>query len=178
MGFLLGLLPYLAAGLALFGAYRGVQNWCNDACKDARAETVAAVNELADYKAQQARIVAAMSAAWDKTRQESDSHARETEQARAAQFTTLEERAKAVAATGGLRFSAGAIRVFDDARAAASAPAAGPAAKPAEAAPAPAGSAEEYVVALHAWIGVCRDRVSEWEQFYKGLQDGSARTGN
>lgn len=106
---------------------------------------------------------------WAAQVDKTEAASRQTETNRAQTFAALQDRAGRIAAPS--RLSPDAVRLSDDARSAASGQAAGPAAKPAETAPAPSRSTEEFIVSLYEWAGSCKARVSEWEQFYKGLQN-------
>jgi hypothetical protein len=171
MAFLLPLLlralPYIAAALAIFGAYE----WAYHRGVNHEHEKVVALQAEFDlYRAKEAAIVAGLATQWDKARQDVEAKAVELETQRGKTFAALQDRAKALAEVSRIKFSADAVRLFDDARASAAAPPSGPPAKSAETAPAPAGSAEEFVVAMYGWAAECRARVGDWETFYKGLQ--------
>jgi hypothetical protein len=154
-------------------------------------------------KAQKAAAIAALASAWDAERQRADEASRQLEGERRAAFTALAASARNLpAADARIRVPESAVRVLDDAVAAANRGLAGPAGDAARAA---AGSAEGAVRAdpgkgaadgraaaendgstsvgmLTSWgVGAaelyrsCRDRVGALITFYDGLRAAQAK---
>jgi hypothetical protein len=107
---------------------------------------------------------------WADQVQKVEAPAIKQEETHAQEFAQLQNDARLAASHSPAHFSGISIGVFDRARSAASGAASRSPSQPQEAPAANPASAEEFVVSLYDWIGVCKARVDEWEQFYAGLQ--------
>ncbi len=112
---------------------------------------------------------------WATQVDKTESVARQTENNRAQTFAKLLQEARASGFATGVRYSDAELRLYRRAYLAARGALAESAPKPAETPAASTGTAE-FVVSLYAWIGECKSRVSEWSEFYRGLQAGTEQT--
>lgn len=186
-GFAITLILYALAALAVLAAVGAivwkVQHWCNAACKDAQAETVAAVAraEAAEAAIDRAKKeTARVTLAWAADSVAAQTRAIEAKGERDVRFAPIHNAARGLpAADARVRIPDSAVGVLDRAVDAGNAtitrPAAG-AADQARATPAdPAGVVD--VAGLTAWgvqvaqqYAACADQVTGWQTFYGGLQ--------
>lgn len=113
-----------------------------------------------------------LSLLWNEARQRADDAADKQTNVRTQQAVALDHRAATLGAVSGIRFGDDAIRLFNDARRAAegSGDQVGTPGKLDQATAAAAASAEEYIVKLNEWAGVCIDRDKEWNQYTSELE--------
>ncbi len=159
----LGLALAVVAALA-YGYHRVAEHFREEGRSELRPEIAELRASIAATQQRATALALLWSSQVDKT--ETASHLAESN--RAQTFASLQKEAAAVP-HGHL----GGISLFDRARSAASGEATGPAPQPDQATPAPASSAEEFVVAMYAWAGECRARVMDWAEFYYRLQDAT-----
>ncbi len=177
------LIPWIIRGVGVLavmavigvGWYKA-EHWCNAACRDLKDNVVSLQAGIAERDASIAltqKRAADLAMLWSHQVDKTENATHIAEASRVQEFGKLATAAQSIPAGARAHFGGVAIGVFDDSRRGASGEATGSAAKPAEAAPAPASSAEEFVVSLYEWAAVCRARVDEWSQFYAGLQAAS-----
>lgn len=163
----------LLVGLFLWGCWHKLNTWCNGACVDARHDVVSLKADVAERDASIARTqerATALALLWSGQVDRTENAAHIAETSRNEEFRKLADRARAIGADGVPHFGGLSRKLFNDAADLASgSQAPGPAAQPPEATAADT-TPTEFVVSLYDWIGTCKARVDEWEQFYKGLQ--------
>lgn len=142
-----------AVGGAIYGAYRHVENWCNDACK---AQTERADTLQAEKKQAQDRATA-LALKWAEQVDKTEVAAKARREANDVTFASLKNRARSLPVRGTLTLGRDTQRLLLDASRAANA--ATPAAKPyegADAVPAPSESASVIVIderdLANSWI--------------------------
>ncbi len=182
-GLPIGLLIRVGAALALAAALAwGYHLMAEHFREQGRAELRPEIATLqASIAATQARATS-LALLWAAQVDKTEDKARKTEVDRAQTFATLLAEAKRVA---GPRLSATDVELLNRARRSANGETTGPTPVPDEAAAtgqyavsvaaaaANTRSTNEFIVALYAWIGECKDRVDEWHIFYFGLQQAT-----
>lgn len=162
----------LAAAAVLGGAAivkHKAETWCNEACREARAER----DQLAQEKAAALKREAAIAVLYGAQVAATQAAETKREEARHESFDPIRKRAGTLGA--GVRVPAAVVGVLADAARAANA--AGAPAGAAEAAAAPAAPADSTGELVARWFvdvaeihAECRDRVAAWEAFYSGLR--------
>ena len=170
------LIVYAIAALAFLGVVgvvqHKVQHWCNSACKEARSER----DTLAAEKKEALRREAAIAVKYGEQVAATQAAEAKREGERNEQFATIGTRVRTLpAAAARAVVPAGVVGVLADATRAANA--AGTAAGPAQASPIPAAAADSSGELIAGWFvevarihAECRDRVAQWEDFYRGLR--------
>lgn len=164
------LILYALVAAAILGGAAYVKHkaetWCNEVCREARAER----DQLAAEKKEALRREAAIATLYGQQVAATQAAETKRDEVRHDTFAPIRQRAGALV---GVRVPADAVRVLADATNAANA--AGTTARVDQAAPAPAAPADS--ASLVAWFvdvaeihAECRDRVAAWTDFYNGLR--------
>lgn len=179
--FLLPILWRLGAaiviGLIAWRVYYMAEHWCNTVCVDLKKDVAEERSHVAALDASIAltqKRASDLATLWSAQVDKTENAAHIAESLRNDKFRELAAAAVSIDPGQRAHFGGVASRLFERAADLASgSPATGPAPEPAPAAAPDTASAEEFVVKLYDWIGVCKATVDEWASFYAGLQQSS-----
>lgn len=110
-------IPALGMVLLAWIAWHKVDNWCNGACRDARAEA----QQYGEQLKQARERSTALALLWAETLDKIDAAAKKAREERYETFANLEARSKSIRSSGSIRISADALGVWIDASRAANA---------------------------------------------------------